>query len=153
MLNLASSFLLGGDCSRVLPPQQRVAGPGLYSPALGFTIGYQSKSGFSNLMSAIKVIFWPPSASLCFIAQLFQNSGKANGMLFTQSLPEGITLMGTFLTYCWLQSLPWWLQSVKPALRPALSWAKQGGVEEMASCFLRSLFPSSIFNNPPQNKD
>ena len=111
----------GGYCSRVPPPQQQVAGPGLYSPALGFTIGYQSKSGFSNLMSVIKVIFWPPSASLCFIAQLFQNSGKANGMLFTPSLPEGISLMGAFLTYCWLKCLPWWLQSVNPALRPALS--------------------------------
>ena len=33
MLSLASSFLLGGDCSRVPPPQQQAAGPGLYSPA------------------------------------------------------------------------------------------------------------------------
>ena len=75
MLNLASSFLLGGDCSRVPPPQQQVAGPGLYSPALGFTIGYQSKSGFSNLMSAIKVIFWPPSASL-FYCSTFSELGQ-----------------------------------------------------------------------------
>ena len=44
-------------------------------------------------MSVTKAIFWPPSATLRFIAQLFQSSSKADGMLFAQSLPEGIALV------------------------------------------------------------
>ena len=142
-MNTWSCFLLGEDCSRVPPSPAAGSWPWSLQP-LGFTVGYQSKSGFSNLMSVIKVIFWPPSATLCFIAQLFQNSSKVDGMLFTQSLPEGITLVRMFHDLVAAPVLASVTSGCKPSSRACPLLSKEGWCGRDGQLFL-NITPSFLY--------
>lgn len=96
-------------------------------------------------MSVIKVIFWPPSASLCFIAQLFQNSSKANGMLFTQSLPEGITRMRMFHDLLPAPVLASVTSGCKPSSQACPLLSKEGWCGRDGQLFLNIMLPFLYF--------